>query len=890
MNMLNAYSTTLFIAVYICITYVFLSHIISLTQFVYAYNSSYDYGKVLKDLCKKEYFEYETARFQVSDNSDDIKISTGNYQMYCILLLIISIMISVGTSAAFTVILYDTFFNEMWLIEHLNLAQGQNILLGTFLNSVSNWQYAAVYIYIIVYLFFAYLVIILVPLLPILHIILKLGNTDIDISPFNVKAEAYGPFIALFSVILVMRLMYYIAPGSLGVYLRMDRRSYNIHIVTFCCVFAFYIVLYFILGNIMNFFQNPDWSLDEGSSGAYWRFYANLFGVYQYNDYSVQNVYLKRIPGIFFIALIVLLVMLFIFSMLFAFKQSLNDKQTLYYCIIIPLIILIIALITISNTTEFNAIVNKYILDVPSDSYKIHVKKIDDEFSKALSIEENNIKKAGGPKQYICRNVGNAILMALYSHLFTNITRVDRDDNDGGKNYIDITPEFIYDNPLKKCENTTEPFPFNTRKEYDISYYLNGKQTNKNIFYKFNQCSVINQGMVSKLSDVLYASTTLSNDNLLYCIGNVLDAYTYNKGASLGFIQDEKNANKVELLESFMNNNKLVQINFDKDPKDKIKEKYSDIVSKIVTEYNKIFTNIKNNYANKSSTFNNEYIKYIQNTITNTFNRINDILSEPITKSEDKNPITKYLIANYNSLSDEVYKKEMLVKIDKNSIDQNASQSTMSNEIMKPILNTPYQDIPTILQLSHNNLSELFNKLNRQDFSNYETEKNKISVNITNNRGLSLPENITITTNNYIVMQSDSKDIRLQYPADVLKYINDTQQTILNKIDKYHNKIKANLDTIPIQDDITKTLEVTKKNIDSLKIDCDKYSRQLEKMQQQKDKTNDLRELTRKQALDVQSNLGNVNMLSYVVVANYAIILLISAGSYYITNIVEKQI
>ena len=101
------------VIVIIAICIVMFLHFIDLTIFASTYSFNFNYGSSLRGLCSNEYFEYETGRFQVASNADNIRISSENEKKYIMIIFIICIMVSLWVSIIFAGFVY----NLMTIIE-----------------------------------------------------------------------------------------------------------------------------------------------------------------------------------------------------------------------------------------------------------------------------------------------------------------------------------------------------------------------------------------------------------------------------------------------------------------------------------------------------------------------------------------------------------------------------------------------------------------------------------------------------------------------------------------------------------------------------------------------------------------------------------------------------
>ena len=104
---------TLVIALYIISFSLIFEQIFRLTNFILRYNYSYDYGKILRKICDKEYMEYETSRFNLvlSEKDLEIKNTNKNKKEYLLLVLIISIIFTLTISIIFSTIIYNIYCN-----------------------------------------------------------------------------------------------------------------------------------------------------------------------------------------------------------------------------------------------------------------------------------------------------------------------------------------------------------------------------------------------------------------------------------------------------------------------------------------------------------------------------------------------------------------------------------------------------------------------------------------------------------------------------------------------------------------------------------------------------------------------------------------------------------
>lgn len=139
---------------------IIFEQLFKLTIFTIKYNNIYDYGKQLKNLCKNEFTEYETERYQMSLNENYLTISNLTKKNNLLNILIISIIITIVISIIYSILIYSIFSN-------INFDKNYTI-------------FTKIYIFIII------LLCILVILYPILTIYYKLRHNNIDLNIFKI--------------------------------------------------------------------------------------------------------------------------------------------------------------------------------------------------------------------------------------------------------------------------------------------------------------------------------------------------------------------------------------------------------------------------------------------------------------------------------------------------------------------------------------------------------------------------------------------------------------------------------------------------------------------------------------------------------------------------------
>lgn len=523
----------LILTVYICIlvfvVYTIFEHIFHLTKFVIKYNEAFDFGKFLQGLCSKEYFEFETGRFQVTASQKDIQLHSSS-KKYITFILVVAIIVSLLISILFTYVIGKTFYHWDWLNTLFDM-QGKNwedrsnqekilyilyIILypitysGTILGKMTSFiynnytQYGLFTIVFCVMISMIYLLVLCVLIIMPTYIGLKLSDKD-DISPFNTNYEVYVPYIVISALIIILRFSYIMFNNENGIISKyfqenvgnMFTSNNTSGYIAFFLLMAIYLTMYYILGNIINIYKkyniNPDYEEESSHSKSVLEEFMNkTFGYNEFNNFEIENVFIKNISGIVATLAIILVVVIVVFIIMYRFEITENERKLVKYGIIVPLLALLIIIFTSITSTQFNHIINKYILQNPSVLYKQYINILNNMLNPILQSEYEKYDNA--QSGYICRNTGNAILLALYNDIFENISNISRSGEDGDET-INITPEFEYD---FACD-TIDPFKFNESKEYDILFYFDGKFLKKNIFYKYNKCTSINTNVLTQM-------------------------------------------------------------------------------------------------------------------------------------------------------------------------------------------------------------------------------------------------------------------------------------------------------------------------------------------------------------------------------------------------------
>tara|TARA_B110001450_G_scaffold53985_1_gene50429 strand:+ start:2742 stop:6245 length:3504 start_codon:yes stop_codon:yes gene_type:complete len=265
---------TLSVIIYLISFILIFEEIFRLTYFIYKYNKSFDYGKILQNICKNEYIERETSRFHIALNENDIEISNTekNKKNYFRLLLIISIFFTCIISLIFSIIIYNIFCN-------INLKEFNNYKI-----------HHKIYIVIILSIC---IISLLYPILLIFYNLKELKNR-IDISLFDSSGNINRmlPFIYTFIGLIILKLVIIYFKYKVPNFEIADDNN-NINELIIFCIYGlvyiaiiYYITNYILLYNYYNdeiIINNND---DDDSNDGIISYYLNkVIGFKEHEKY-----------------------------------------------------------------------------------------------------------------------------------------------------------------------------------------------------------------------------------------------------------------------------------------------------------------------------------------------------------------------------------------------------------------------------------------------------------------------------------------------------------------------------------------------------------------------------------------------------------------------------
>lgn len=268
---------TLSVIIYLISFILIFEEIFRLSYFVYKYNKSYDYGKILQKNCKKEYIERETSRFHIALNENDIFISNteNNKKLYFTLILIISILFTSIISIIFSIIIYNIYCN-------INF------------NNLNDYK-----IQHKIYIFIILLICIITIIYPILLIFYKLKELkyrkNISLFSNSGNINRFIPYILIFIVLIILKtvIIYYNYQVPNFKIITEDNNKNNIYDLIIFTIYTFiylvviyYITNFIILYNYYNENIEINETLNNNNDKNILIYYLNkVFGFNEHNKY-----------------------------------------------------------------------------------------------------------------------------------------------------------------------------------------------------------------------------------------------------------------------------------------------------------------------------------------------------------------------------------------------------------------------------------------------------------------------------------------------------------------------------------------------------------------------------------------------------------------------------
>lgn len=567
--------------------YVLLEEIYNLTKFVFKYNYSYNYGKLLHELCGKDFTEFETSRFQIYKDINNVKIDNDLYNknFYYLFILIITIIICIIISFGFIIFFYYIFCNNCITIGELD----DDNSLKTFLKCMQlDTIFENVPSCII-----SYIILIILLLLPINYLIKYVFNYDL----IPVKSKyifilyiilfIYGlPFLTSYTrpsnndEIKYNPYVYYILLISVILLTYLYRDIYN-------CYNTFTLIaedlktdedFYAIYNSdepkkpvkptfdILNQAKINEKSTDEKKQyDIELKTYKKKLESYEkdiliynkrleiYNNTKIDDpeiidpftVILKKIIGlnlktdldkILVNVLVFLISIVILYYVLRYFKKLDNYGNYLYNILIIPILNLFLILLIINTVMVYNTYINKYIIYEPLSLYKNHLYNFNETFQ----------------EKKLNTNASDIYTLSLSSNTYiakTNLTPNQYDTHTKMSIILNILTAMFKYNIIENNYDTSNPI---------MQYYqVNDAITTSPKYIKYTYNSSKN-----KYDDIEEPLTNIQN-LLIINTQNIIDNNTLNDNNKITkFIKNIflKNSNDTNIIRTKIYNNILETI------------------------------------------------------------------------------------------------------------------------------------------------------------------------------------------------------------------------------------------------------------------------------------------------------------------------------------------
>lgn len=725
---------------YIMILYIIIEELYYLTSFVYSYNTAYDYGLMLKNMCNNEYFEYETERFQLYNNIVGLRLDNDKYNKknYMTMVLVLSLVIGIIISFVFANLFYHNFIEDYKNCTKFDSGNGEyssfkQIILCfcPMCGDLSDCTLS--------YLIYIFLLI-LIPL----YLLLKLGfNIDFDLFTNN-PYKNY--LIAIIILLFILRLPIKKLDDFRFLNINSSYFIYYLYLIIYIMIF-YYICNIIKIYNDYNDIYNErldnkelndedkfydDYSKDiiegipdEKEVDIYNNFISNVIGLNGFDQqiFDETGVFIKDyskfiiIIGIILIIIYILYLCIFKFKFLTSLIKSENDYKIMYNKLIIPGLSLFIIILITNGTSLYNSYINKYVLYEPLKLYKNDLDKLYKSFD---SIIINDSSTLNDPKP-VCQNVANAILTVLYSNIFeyniaTGLQNSIKTLLIGNKYSKTIIPKFNY---IADC-NSSDLTNFDNDK-YDILklFILDINDILMIDDYRVFRNILLNiyPSIIYKISkDILDSTDTgISNIRSISVVApevvNLREEIILNIRAAISNVMVlHKNPQGNDNLISNNNINKLSNKNF------YIKNSGNRNNDKNYYKDDKRFNKLLNNYDNLIEKVAEEYIKYIA--------KICQLINEIITKLTSCNIIPSTTPPSSNTIVDEslLATDNLITKLEKVFIiglhdENNKKILKRFSDNFKDITKASFDNINVIL--SSNQTDRTVKKLTNYIISNY---------------------------------------------------------------------------------------------------------------------------------------------------------------------------
>lgn len=725
---------------YIIISIYLFIQFILLSNFLFKYFKSKNYGYLLEKICQTKNTEFESERFQLYNNIDKFNIKenkTINYTLILSLILIYGIIYGMILSY----IIFDFYYNI--IINENNDIKKMFYYVLLSLSSIISIGYLPYYIGI------------------------KFDNIK---NKILLEADDYllNIFAILSGILIIVN------------YYNKSTINYN-NILLITLIISFYLILYYIK-KFINMYKNNIGNDNinnelKKTDNLVIKYIIEIFGLKYYNYEKIEKNDDNNINYYIFLAQIFIIILIILFLInniknIFNFFENYNleqllnclfyrnnsicdyilynasESRLLYNIFSRPIIIIILLVIIIYSISVYNKYFNNFIIKEPKIIYNQNIKSINNEFNKLL----HNDKIDYNTTTSIEKNVANAIQLVLYNEIFGKVLQYDKDseymeDYNEYIKHINFVPDFKYD-----FDKKDKIIKYSELEEYNIKKYLNNN--NNNIFYenkiskeKCDQMN-INKHFLKKFIENIYFNDEINTDEkcireelrkkklkykIYKSIKNIKNGYNYIGNSKFDNTKIEIN-NKIDInidyrvisdsdktigeiddlltefgfvyeIDRILNIYYDEYINILKTHLYKIINQSSTVIKipenqeegcGAIYEY-KITKIIINEfiYAANNDII-NDIINFIESKLCSTFNSINSILEKFDIKPNNKDKLEKYIINNYNILN-----KQNLNDIHIKNSSNSQSDLPESNDVFNNYTKKCFTDILVNILINH---------------------------------------------------------------------------------------------------------------------------------------------------------------------------------------------
>jgi len=477
---------------------------------------------------------------------------------------------------------------------------------------------------------------------------------------------------------------------------------------------------------------------------------------------DIKSIFKKNIAGLIFILIILILLFVSIYLILKYINKYEYLKNNIYNFIIIPFIILFILLFVINSTSEYNNLINDYIIKLPNEKYIESLKNNNELFN-------NFIKKDNATPKYVFRS----IIYLLLSEIF-NINNIDINNLD----YIDNVKHIDNNNYIKldsyiKVENFDHNLFYGRGNDGDECFnncncvnYDNVEKIIKNLNLELNK--VTNYYNINNFKNELNKLNYLNIQNNIdiseYILDNIINKdYTYDSIKNNLII-------KKNYFTKYLKNcifNKIIGIKYEKIPEEDLsKNIYAEYTELIDDE--KILTNIL--LTKQSSGSDNFYILRETDDIINILKANLDIGNNKYIKiqNSDTDTITIYKISETTNY-DNTYTDTILKLLNLEEYDNLDKDIEINDEIID------YISDEYIKLLIYN-----YYLVNKYELFNFQADMD-ITRDIKNN---------TVLYINHIVEKIDKIFIKLEEKSKIINKNNDITKFLINNFNNINDNNK----------------------------------------------------------------------------------------------------